>query len=84
MEQKNYKIKRSSSIGRSFALDSCKKILENFFSKDFDFEDFKINVINHELPGEFRSTLWRIYLGILTSPFKKENWISITKKYRVG
>jgi hypothetical protein len=82
MEQITYKIRRSSSIGRSFSLDNCKKILENFFSKEFDFEDFNIRVINHEIPGEFRSVLWRIYLGIFTKPSKKENWISITKSYR--
>ena len=55
---------------------------ENFFTKDFDAEEFNINVINHELPGEFRSTLWRIFLGILSTPYNTKNWISITKNYR--
>lgn len=78
----NFKSRRIS-LGKTFSLEHCIKILENFFSsEEFDSEEFNIKVINHELPGEFRSTMWRIFLGILSSPYNKKNWISITKSYR--
>jgi len=74
--------KRRSSVGRSSLIEQSKNLLEYFFSQDYNDEDFSANVINNNIPGEFRSILWRVYLGILPNPHCKKDWIKETKKYR--
>jgi len=73
---------RKSSLGRSSLIERSIKLLETFFSTDFEWEEFSTMVINYELPGEFRSILWKVYLGILPSPFSKKEWILKTKADR--
>ncbi len=73
---------RSSSLGRSSLIEKSINIFQNFYSTDFDLEEFSSIIINNELPGEFRSILWRVYLGILPTPFTNKELISHTKSYR--
>lgn len=74
--------KRKSSLGRSSLIERSIKLLDNFLSNDFDEEEFSGNIVNNELLCEFRSILWRVYLGILPTPHSKKGWIQATKASR--
>lgn len=73
---------RKSSLGRSSLIERSIKLLESFFSNDLDQEEFNTLIINNELPGEFRSILWRSLLGILPYTRDKKDWINSTFSYR--
>ena len=72
--------KRRSSTGRSKILEISIMILSEFI-KSKDLEDIYGSVINNTLPGELRSTAWRIFLGILNKD-DSLNWAKTTKSLR--
>lgn len=72
--------RRRSSTGRSKILESSINLLSEFI-KIRDLEDIYGLVINNSLPGEFRSTAWRIFLGILDKD-DCNNWAKTTKSLR--
>lgn len=73
---------RKASLGRSSLIERSIKLLDYFFSNEFDEGEFSAHIVNNELLGEFRSILWRVYLGILPTPHSKKGWIQATKSYR--
>jgi len=76
--------KRKSSLGRSSLIERSINLLENFLSSDYDEEEFSAHIVNNVLLGEFRSVLWRVYLGILPTPHSKKSWIQATKASRAN
>ncbi len=72
--------RRRSSTGRSKILESSINLLSEFI-KTKDLEDIYGLAINNSLPGEFRSTAWRIFLGILNKD-DCGNWGKTTKVLR--
>lgn len=72
--------KRRSSTGRSKILESSINILSDFIQSK-NLEDIYGFVINNTLPGEIRSTAWRIFLNILDMN-DSGNWAKTTKDLR--
>ena len=72
--------KRRSSTGRSKILESSILIISEFI-KTKDLEDFYSYVINSTLPGEVRSTAWRIFMGILNKD-DSTKWAKTSKELR--
>jgi hypothetical protein len=72
--------RRRSSTGRSKILESSINLLSEFI-KTKDLEDIYGLAINNSLPGEFRSTAWRIFLSILNKD-DSGNWAKTTKVLR--
>jgi len=83
MENHIKDIRRRSSLGRSSLIERSISLLNNFLSNDFNEEELSGHIVNNELLGEFRSILWRVYLGILPNlAHSKKGWIQATKESR--
>lgn len=74
--------RRRSSLGRSSLIERSISLLNNFLSNNLDEEEFSGMIVNNEMLSEFRSILWRVFLGILSTPHSKKGWIQATKLSR--
>lgn len=74
---------RRSSTGRSNIIENCIVVLKEAIKGDkVDLEDLSIMVINNTMPAEFRSTAWKIFLGILPNDKNAFEWVKIIQNER--